>query len=210
MLKRCCPRFFSTFETNMSTSSPPHGPPRGFVNRYVSMGLPPWAAYSNNNSRRAIYQLTNPHPGVYPCAPHKLKEIWMYERIRVRVRASRTYNHIFKQLKHPQMEIGVWYSDILDHWIQIPHVMAAKYVIEKRGGIDNFILGTNGEELKSTYGEKLRRNLLVRKKEIEKNFVLQKQAEALAEQMYAEYKASPDEAKKKYGFSYTAKQGKVT
>lgn len=98
------------------------------------------------------------------------------------------------------MNIGVWHSDILDHWVQIPHVTQAHYAIEKAGGIDNFILSTPGEELKSIYGERLRRNLLVRKKEIEKNFILQKQAEALSERMFEEWKKNPKVAKEKYGF----------
>ena len=97
------------------------------------------------------------------------------------------------------MELGVWYSDILDHWVQSSHVTQANYAIERAGGIDNFILGTPGEELKSEYGERLRRNLLVRKREIEKNFVLQKHAEALAAEMFHAWEENPKAAAETYG-----------
>eukprot|EP00760_Papus_ankaliazontas_P014231 PhM_4_TR15990/c0_g1_i1/m.93853 len=191
-------RLFTTFESNPSTSTPSRGPPRGYVNRLIAMGLPPWASYTQGLSRRTIYHLANPSPGVRPAAPNQLKEIWMNEYVRTRVRSSKNYHHVFQQLKHPHMMSGLWYSDVLDHWVQIPHVQQAYYAIEKKGGIDNFIMSTPGEELKSTYGERLRRHLLVRKKEIEKNFILEKQAEALAAQMYTEYKQNPSAASEKY------------
>ena len=182
---------FSRLEVDMPTSAVPRGVERGYVNRLMSLGLPPWAAFGGAPDKRTKYKLCNPHPGVYPAAPHKLKEIWMYERIRCRVRSSRSFGHAYKQLRQPGMENGVWFSDILDHWVQIPHVPQARYAIEKAGGIDNFILNTPGHELKSIYGERLRRHLLVRKGEIEKNFVLEKTAEALAKEMYIIWEKDP-------------------
>ncbi|KNH09269.1 39S ribosomal protein L28 mitochondrial [Perkinsela sp. CCAP 1560/4] len=181
----------AVLEGDMPTSAAPRGVERGYVNRLMSMGLPPWAAFGGALSRRTTYKMCNPHPGVYPTHPHKLKEIWMYERIRCRVQSSRSLGHSFKKLKHPGMEIGVWFSDILDHWVQIPHVPQARYAIEKAGGIDNFILNTPGGELKSIYGERLRRHLLVRKGEIEKNFILEKTAQALAREMFHAWEVDP-------------------
>ena len=181
----------ASLDVDMPTSAVPRGVERGYVNRLMSLGLPPWAAFGGAVDKRTRYKLCNPHPGVYPTAPHKLKEIWMYERIRCRVRSTRSLGHSYKQLRHPGMEVGVWFSDILDHWVQIPHVPQARYAIEKAGGIDNFILSTPGNELKSTYGERLRRHLLARKGEIEKNFILEKSARSLADAMYAQWKSDP-------------------
>lgn len=65
-------------------------------------------------------------------------------------------------------------------------VQSAMLQVEKDGGLDNFILKKSGRDLKSTYGERLRRHLLVRQKEIKKNFVLDKHSSALASSIHGE------------------------
>ena len=110
----------------------------------------------------------------------------MNEKVRERVRTSRNVNNVYRQLKYPHVKTGIHHSDILDHWVQLPMVEAAMYEVEKDGGFDNFILKRSGMELKSKYGERMRRHLIVRRKEIQKNFVLQKQAKHLASHIVAD------------------------
>lgn len=185
---------FSTFAITPETSRPPHGPPRGLVNRYVSMGLPPWAAWCNKVNRYSLYRMADVSPRTFlPKAPHEMDVIWLNERVRERVRTSRQVQHVYRQLKYPYVKTGIHYSDILDHWVQVPMVEAAMFEIEKDGGFDNFILRRSGPELKSTYGERIRRHLLVRQNEIRKNFVMDAQAKTLCDVVLAEAKGCKDE-----------------
>ncbi|KAG5498775.1 hypothetical protein JKF63_03063 [Porcisia hertigi] len=178
---------FSTFALNPETSRAPHGAPRGLINRYISMGLPPWAAWCNRVNRHALYRMSDVSPRSFlPKAPQEMDVIWMNERVRERVRTSRQVQHVYRQLKYPFVKTGIHYSDTLDHWVQVPMVEAAMFQIERDGGFDNFILSRSGPELRSTYGERIRRHLLVRQKEIQKNFVLDQQAKTLAEVAQAE------------------------
>lgn len=181
MLRQSSLLRFSTFALNPETSRAPHGPPRGLINRYVSMGLPPWAAWCNRVNRHALYRMSDVSPRSFlPKAPQEMDVIWLNERVRERVRTSRQVQHVYRQLKYPYVKTGIHYSDILDHWVQVPMVEAATFEIEKDGGFDNFILKRSGPELRSTYGERIRRHLLVRQKEIQKNFVMDQQAKTLA------------------------------
>lgn len=178
---------FSTFSVAPETARAPHGPPRGLVNKYVSLGLPPWAAWCNKVNRHALYRMSDIAPRSFlPRPAHEMDVIWMNERVRERVRTSRQVQNVYRQLKYPYVRTGIHYSNILDHWVQLPMVEAATLQIEKEGGLDNFILNRSGAELKSTYGERLRRHLLVRQKEIKKNYVLHLQAKALTEVMEKE------------------------
>ncbi|CCW68128.1 unnamed protein product [Phytomonas sp. Hart1] len=178
---------FSTFALNPETSRAPHGPPRGLINRYISMGLPPWAAWCNKVNRYSLYRMADVKPRSFlPKYPQEMDVIWLNERVRERVRTSRQVQHVYRQLKYPYVKTGIHYSDILDHWVQVPMVEAAMFEVEKNGGFDNFILKRSGPELCSTYGERIRRHLLVRQKEIKKNFVLDQHAKALSEAVYKE------------------------
>lgn len=112
--------------------------------------------------------------------------IWHTERVRWRVKSSVTYQYVHNQTRYPMWIRGIWHSDLLDHWVQIPMVKGAMYAIEKDGGIDNFILNRRGENLFSKYGERLRRHLIVRQNEISKNFVLEKHARHLSEMIAQE------------------------
>mmetsp|Transcript_54002 Transcript_54002/g.62076 ORF Transcript_54002/g.62076 Transcript_54002/m.62076 type:complete len:241 (+) Transcript_54002:58-780(+) len=191
MLKRTTPTSFSSFLVNPETSSAPHGPPRGLVNRYISLGLPPWAAWCNKVNKYSLYRMSDASPrGFLPKAPQEMDVIWLNERVRERVRTSRNVNNVYRQLKYPHVKTGIHFSDTLDHWVQIPMVEAAMFEIEKDGGFDNFILSRSGMELKSKYGERIRRHILVRQKEIKKNFVLEKQAGFLASHMIDELKTA--------------------
>ncbi|EPY23231.1 39S ribosomal protein L28 [Strigomonas culicis] len=186
---------FSTFAVNPETARAPHGPPRGLVNRYVSMGLPPWAAWCNRVNRHALYRMADVSPRTFlPKAPQEMDVIWLNERVRERVRTSRQVQHVYRQLKYPYVKTGIHYSDVLDHWVQVPMVEAAMFQVERDGGFDNFILKRSGPELRSTYGERIRRHLLVRQKEIQKNFVLDQQAKTLAGEMYKEISGVQSEA----------------
>ncbi|KAG5472869.1 hypothetical protein LSCM4_02194 [Leishmania orientalis] len=185
---------FSTFALNPETSQAPHGPPRGLINRYISMGLPPWAAWCNRVNRHALYRMSDVSPRSFlPKAPQEMDVIWMNERVRERVRTSRQVQHVYRQLKYPYVKTGIHYSDTLDHWVQVPMVEAAMFAVEKDGGFDNFILRRSGPELRSTYGERIRRHLLVRQKETQKNFVLDQQASALAGVAQAEVMKATNE-----------------
>jgi len=119
--------------------------------------------------------------------------IWMNERIQERVRTSRQVQNVYRQLKYPYVRTGIHFSSILDHWVQVPMVEAATFQIEKEGGFDNFILSRSGAELKSTYGERIRRHLLVRQNEIKKNFVLHLQAKELSSVIDEEMKKQNSE-----------------
>lgn len=184
-LRRCATgtvRCYSVFPVNLPTGQPAHGPPRGLLNRMAGLGLPPWAAWCKNVDQYAIYRMggvTNDR-GFLPKHDNEMDGIWMNERVRERVRTTRKVQFLFKQLKYPWMKTGIWYSDTLDHWVQVPHVHAAHFAIEQDGGFDNFILKRTGRELKSRYGERIRRHILVRQREVEKNFVLQEHASKLA------------------------------
>ncbi|KAG5498037.1 hypothetical protein GH5_02834 [Leishmania sp. Ghana 2012 LV757] len=185
---------FSTFALNPETSRAPHGPPRGLINRYISMGLPPWAAWCNRVNRHALYRMSDVSPRSFlPKAPQEMDVIWMNERVRERVRTSRQVQHVYRQLKYPYVKTGIHYSDTLDHWVQVPMVEAAMFAVEKDGGFDNFILRRSGPELRSTYGERIRRHLLVRQKETQKNFVIDQQASALAGVAQAEVMKATNE-----------------
>nr|7AOI_A1 Chain A1, bL28m [Trypanosoma brucei] len=196
---------FSTFALNPETSVAPHGPPRGLVNRYVSMGLPPWAAWCNKVNRYSLYRMSGvTQRSFLPKPPQEMDVIWLNERVRERVRTSRQVQNVYRQLKYPYVKTGIHYSDVLDHWVQVPMVEAAMFEVEKDGGFDNFILKRSGPELRSTYGERIRRHILVRQKEIQKNFVLQKQAQMLVESMEKEILPMEDgkkveEVLEKYG-----------
>lgn len=128
--------------------------------------------------------------GILPKPPQEMDVIWLNERVRERVRTSRNVNNVYRQLKYPHVKTGIHFSDTLDHWVQVPMVEAAMYQVEKDGGFDNFILKRSGMELKSKYGERIRRHILVRQKEIQKNFVLEKQAAFLASHMVEELKSA--------------------
>lgn len=185
---------FSTFAVNPETSSAPHGPPRGLINRYISMGLPPWAAWCNSVNRHALYRMSNVSPtGFLPKPPQEMDVIWLNERVRERVRTSRQVQNVYRQLKYPYVKTGIHFSDILDHWVQVPMVEAGMFAVERDGGFDNFILKRTGPELRSTYGERIRRHLLVRQKEIQKNFVLEQQARTLAQVIEGEVHGAASE-----------------
>ncbi|EPY39938.1 hypothetical protein AGDE_03990, partial [Angomonas deanei] len=152
MLKRSSLVLFSTFATNPETARPPHGPPRGLVNRYVSMGLPPWAAWCNKVNRHSLYRMADISPRSFlPKAPHEMDVIWLNERVRERVRTSRQVQNVYRQMKYPYVKTGIHFSDVLDHWVQVPMVEAAMFEVERDGGFDNFILKRPGPELRSTY-----------------------------------------------------------
>lgn len=194
MFHTSLPRRFSTFAITPETSRAPHGPPRGLVNRYVSMGLPPWAAWCNRVNRHSLYRMADVKPRSFlPKPPQEMDVIWMNERVRERVRTSRQVQNVYRQLKYPFVKTGIHYSDILDHWVQLPMVEAATFAIEREGGFDNFILNSSGPELRSTYGERIRRHLLVRQKEIKKNFVLDQQAKTLSEVVMQEISEAKSE-----------------
>ncbi|KEG14873.1 39S ribosomal protein L28 [Trypanosoma grayi] len=194
MLQRSGRRLFSTFLLNPETSAAPHGPPRGLINRYVSMGLPPWAAWCNKINRYSLYRMSGVAPRTFlPKAPQEMDVIWLNERVRERVRTSRKVQNVYRQLKYPYVKTGIHYSDVLDHWVQVPMVEAAMFEVEKDGGFDNFILKRSGPELRSTYGERIRRHILVRQKEIQKNFVLDQQAKQLADVIQGEIVPLQDE-----------------
>lgn len=179
---------FSTFSVNPETARAPHGPPRGLVNRFISLGLPPWAAWCHKVNRHALYRMSDIAPRSFLPRPiQEMDVIWMNERVRERVRTSRRVQNVYRQLKYPYVKTGIHFSNILDHWVQVPMVEAAMLQIEKEGGIDPFILKRSGQELKSTYGERLRRHVIVREKEIKKNFVLSLQAKALTETIQREF-----------------------
>ncbi|EPY25911.1 39S ribosomal protein L28 [Strigomonas culicis] len=159
------------------------------------MGLPPWAAWCNRVNRHALYRMADVSPRTFlPKAPQEMDVIWLNERVRERVRTSRQVQHVYRQLKYPYVKTGIHYSDVLDHWVQVPMVEAAMFQVERDGGFDNFILKRSGPELRSTYGERIRRHLLVRQKEIQKNFVLDQQAKTLAGEMYKEISGVQSEA----------------
>lgn len=194
MLQKTGKCLFSTFGLNFETSAPPHGPPRGLINRYISMGLPPWAAWCNKINRYSLYRMSGVATRSFlPKAPHEMDVIWLNERVRERVRTSRKVQNVYRQLKYPYVKTGIHYSDVLDHWVQVPMVEAAMFEIEKDGGFDNFILKRSGPELRSTYGERIRRHLIVRQKEIQKNFVLNLQARQLADVVLEEVVSCDDE-----------------
>lgn len=181
-------RHFSTFAVSPETSRAPHGPPRGLVNRYISMGLPPWAAWCHKVNRHSLYRMSDIAPRSFLPRPiQEMDVIWMNERVRERVRTSRKVQNVYRQLKYPYVKTGIHFSNVLDHWVQVPMVEAAMLQIEKEGGIDAFIINRSGQELKSIYGERLRRHILVREKEIKKNFVLRLQAKALAERIEEDF-----------------------
>eukprot|EP00758_Cryptobia_borreli_P005348 Tbor_TRINITY_DN4856_c0_g1::TRINITY_DN4856_c0_g1_i1::g.1420::m.1420 len=191
MLRYTHPRHFSPMPVNPVSSRPAFGPPRGAANRMLSMGLPPWAAWCSKFNRHARYRLSGiDERSFLPKPQHMMDVIYMNERVRERVRTSRSYRYVYKQNQYPQVRTGVHFSDALNHWVQVPMVDAAMYAIEKEGGIDNFITNRSGQELKSTYGERLRRHILVRQKEIKKNYVLEKHSRALAEVIEGELKVA--------------------
>ena len=172
----------------METARPPTGAPRGFINRVTSLGLPPYAAWTRNLDAKAMYRMSPAHTwGQYlPKEEHKMENIWLNERVRIKVKSAGDNQYVQKIMKYPYTRTGVWFSDALDHWVQVPHVRGAQFEIEKDGGMDNFILRRGGQELRSVYGERLRRNILGRQREIEKNFLLQKTAERLATKIMKE------------------------
>lgn len=207
MLRVSPPQRFSTFAFSPEVSRAPHGPPRGLVNRYISMGLPPWAAWCNRVNRHSLYRMAEYKPRSFlPKPPQEMDVIWMNERVRERVRTSRQVQNVYRQLKYPYVKTGIHFSDLLDHWVQVPMVEAATFAIEREGGFDNFILNRSGPELRSTYGERIRRHLLVRQKETKKNFVLDQQAKTLSEVILKEVAQATDEKEldevlAKYGVS---------
>ena len=165
----------------METAAPTTGAPRGIINRMASLGLPPWAAWTRNLDAHAMYRLSGSAlTSFVPKYPHLLDGIWGNERVRERVMSQRDRQYCVRELKYPYMRTGVWFSDALDHWVQVPHVRGAQFDIEREGGFDNFVLRRPGHELRSIYGERLRRHILVRQREIEKNHALQRGAERLA------------------------------
>ena len=182
---------FSSFAVHPETSRAPHGPPKGVINRFVSVGLPPWAAWCQKLSRYSIYRMSDTRPRSFlPKYPQDMDIIYLNERVRERVRTSKRVQNVYRQLKYPWVKIGLYHSDILDHWVQLPMVEGATFEVEKDGGFDNFILKRTGPELKSKYGEKIRRHLIVRQKEIEKNFVLEQQTKHLASVIANELKGA--------------------
>ena len=184
-------RWQSEFQINMPTATAPHGTPRGVVNKAISEGLPPYAAWLENITSKQRYEVSGVDPyGFLPRKDGEVDEIWLNERIRMRNKASMNQQKMRKHLVYPWMKVGVWYSETLRHWVQVPHVHAATFEIEKAGGIDNFILSRPGHELNSRYAERLRRHLIVRKKEIEKNAVLKAHAKKLAGVITEELKAA--------------------
>ncbi|RNC47189.1 39S ribosomal protein L28 [Trypanosoma cruzi] len=118
MLQGTGRRLFSTFALNPETTVAPHGPPRGLINRYVSMGLPPWAAWCNKINRYSLYRMSGVAPlTLLPKAPHEMDVIWLNERVRERVRTSRGVQNVYRQLKYPYVKTGIHYSDVLCHWV---------------------------------------------------------------------------------------------
>lgn len=200
-------RFYSLFPVNPPTGQPAHGPLRGQINQMASLGLPPWAAWCRKVDEWAMFRMSQSagdRGAFLPRRTDEMDQIWGNEKVRERVGSSRNMQFMRQRLKYPHMKTGIWHSDTLDHWVQIPQVRAIQYSIEKDGGIDNFILNRSGRELKSKYGERLRRHVLVRQREIEKNFILKQHAAKLAAAVEAELQScrtgeEVEASLKKYG-----------
>lgn len=202
-------RWQSEFQVNMPTSTAPHGEPRGIVNRAISQGLPPYAAWLERLDAKKRYEVSGVDPyGFLPKKDGAVDGIYLNERIRMRVKADKELSKISRMLKYPYLRSGKWYSDTLRHWVQVPQVQEAAYEIEKDGGFDNFILKRRAHELNSRFAERLRRNLLARRGEIQKNAVTKHHAKKLSRVIIAELqKATTAEELQavcdKYGFSRT-------
>ena len=177
-------RLHSNFPVNMETSRPPHGEPRGLLNKVQSIGLPPWAAWVEHLDKGALYRMSGVEGNGFNAKPdEEIDGIWMDEKIKLRTLASKD-NWIYRKTVYPHMMKNMsWYSGLLGHWVQIPHVRKAMYHMEREGGFDNFILNRGGRELRSRYGERIRRHLLVRRAEMRKNFILERHATAVARAM---------------------------
>lgn len=184
-------RAYASFSVNMETSAPPHGTPRGIVNRAIAQGLPPYAAWLTHISNKQRYEMANvDDQGFRPKNPAYTEQIWGNEKVRMRVRASANFYMVNYRLNYPWMRTGVWYSDALDNWVQVPHVQGVVYDIEREGGFDEYIMRRPGYELQSLYAERLRRNIIARRKETRKNFILKKHAQAMADAMEKEFDAA--------------------
>lgn len=200
-------RTYSDFQVNMPTSTAPHGVPRGTVNKAIAQGLPPYAAWLERLDAKHRYDVSGVDPyGFLPKEPGQLDKMWGNERIRIRTHATKDHSRIYKRLKYPWMKTGLWYSETLRHWVQVPHVKSLGYEIEKEGGFDNFILRRPAHVLNSRYAERIRRHLLVRTKEIEKNALLKSHAMKLADLVVAELQAATTAEQlhavcDKYGFA---------
>ena len=137
---------FSPHTVNPITSKPAYGPPKGLINKFVSAGLPPWAAWSSKLNRHAMYRMSGVSERSFlPKPQHQMDAIWMNERVRMRVRTSPINRYVYRQHQYPYVKTGVHFSDTLDHWVQLPMVQSAMIEVEKDGGLDNFIMKGRGE-----------------------------------------------------------------
>ena len=200
----------------METSRPPHGEPRGLMNQVQSMGLPPWAAWvddlqgdNGHLKKAALYRMSGVEDtGVRHKPDHQMDAVWMDEKIRMRTKITKD-GYAKRSLIYPRMmKDTAWHSQLLDHWVQLPHVQKAVFHMEREGGFDNFILNRGGRQLQSRYAERMRRHLLVRRAELRKNFILERHAVEVARTMRADINdaRSTDEMKavlRKWGLDTT-------
>eukprot|EP01063_Lacrimia_lanifica_P039920 TRINITY_DN8902_c0_g3_i1.p1 TRINITY_DN8902_c0_g3~~TRINITY_DN8902_c0_g3_i1.p1 ORF type:complete len:285 (+),score=100.27 TRINITY_DN8902_c0_g3_i1:55-909(+) len=139
------------------------------------------------------------HPG--EMSPNTIMQTWFGKRIQMRRTLTwsegrsrvRVFPHIYGW-NQDAAPISV-YSELLDHQFRPAIDHDALMLLESYGGVDQFVLQNDPTFLTSWEMEQLRNYMLVRRMELDKNFVMEKQATKLAKHLLGLIRAKHDREK---------------
>eukprot|EP01061_Rhynchopus_euleeides_P000887 TRINITY_DN10636_c0_g1_i1.p1 TRINITY_DN10636_c0_g1~~TRINITY_DN10636_c0_g1_i1.p1 ORF type:complete len:282 (+),score=64.56 TRINITY_DN10636_c0_g1_i1:119-964(+) len=127
--------------------------------------------------------------------PNQLMQTWFGKRIQHR-RTLSWSEQINQRRIHPRVygwtqeaNAKTVYSELLDHQFRPAIEHDALFNMESYGGIDQWVLQNDPMFLTSWEMELVRNVLLVRRMELDKNFVMDKQAEKLADEILDKVRA---------------------
>eukprot|EP00756_Hemistasia_phaeocysticola_P058119 Hpha_TRINITY_DN34730_c0_g1::TRINITY_DN34730_c0_g1_i1::g.178017::m.178017 len=126
--------------------------------------------------------------------PNHIMQMWYGKRVEQKRMLTwadqRTIrrHHPFVHSWNPAIPGPHFYSELLEHAFKPAMEEEAKHLAESYGGLDQFILQNDPMFLQAFELERIRNYLLVRRMEMEKNYVLEEQAQSLAKHLFAQLK----------------------
>eukprot|EP01065_Artemidia_motanka_P040730 TRINITY_DN5153_c5_g1_i1.p2 TRINITY_DN5153_c5_g1~~TRINITY_DN5153_c5_g1_i1.p2 ORF type:complete len:283 (+),score=80.85 TRINITY_DN5153_c5_g1_i1:94-942(+) len=127
--------------------------------------------------------------------PENIMQTWFGKRVQTRRiltwsdsrTQKRIHPHIYGWV--PEVASVPVYSELLEHQFRPAIDHDALALMESYGGIDQWVLQNDPMYLQSWEMEKVRNYLLVRRMEMDKNHVMEEQAQALAAHLFQKLKA---------------------
>eukprot|EP01064_Diplonema_japonicum_P023717 TRINITY_DN34122_c0_g1_i1.p1 TRINITY_DN34122_c0_g1~~TRINITY_DN34122_c0_g1_i1.p1 ORF type:complete len:272 (+),score=23.30 TRINITY_DN34122_c0_g1_i1:67-882(+) len=174
----------------------------------VQRGKHGWTAYGNSEAYTTYrtlmekrYETGELAPSLGERRPEMIMQTWFGKRVQQRrtltwaekISKHRIFPHVYGWSQDAAPK--AIYSELLNHQFTPAIEHDALTLMESYGGLDQWILQNDPMFLTSWEMEKIRNFLLVRRMEIDKNHVMDAQAESLAEHLYTLVKSKYEREK---------------